>query len=326
MDKPCAIGIDVAKATLSICLHFPSGKEDVLTIRNTEAEITEDFLPLCLEYTGKVVMESTGHYHWRVALLLFENGYDVRVVNPILSRQYTSGNIRKIKTDPQDAKGLARMALVADNLPDPFTYDRETLAMRKKISVLANTTKKLHAMKASLASMKEAGEILGTMPSQAIQDVGGAVKALEKTLQKLEKECGDNPGNQAERDLLTTIPGMSAFCAQLCLHWFTQEEKSTCKSWIAYAGLDVSVRESGTWRGQCHLTKRGNSYLRKRLFAAAWGAWMWDDDFKAYYKILREEKGRSHTEALVIMTRKIVRIAFSVLKTGSPYDAKKCFA
>lgn len=325
MDKPCAIGIDVAKATLSICLHFPDGKEDVLTIRNTEAEITEDFLPLCLEYTGKVVMESTGHYHWHVALLLFENGYDVRVVNPILSRQYTSGNIRKVKTDPQDAKGLARMALVADNLPDPFMYGRETLAMRKKISVLANTTKKLHAMKASLASMEEALEILGAESSQAICDVRDAVKALEKTLEKLEKECASNPETNEQRDLLTSIPGMSAFCAQLCIHWFSQGKDATCKSWIAYAGLDVSVRESGTWRGQCHLTKRGNSYLRKRLFAAAWGAWMWDADFKAYYKVLREVNGRSHTEALVIISRKIVRIAFSIAKSGKPYDASQCF-
>lgn len=325
MTLPNAIGIDVAKATLSICLHFPCGKEDVLTIRNIKTEIMEDLLPRISQYTGKVVMESTGHYHWLVALLLSEHGYDVYVVNPILSKQYTSGNIRKVKTDPQDAKGLARMALVAENLPHPFMYARETLVMRKKISVLASMTKKLHALKASLASMEEAQEILGAESSEAITALQESVKDLQKKLLALEKECCDNPSRQKERELLTSIPGMSSFCAQLCLHWFSGDPTATAKSWIAYAGLDVSVRESGTWKGQCHLTKRGNSYLRKRLFAAGWGAWMWDDDFKEYYRVLREEKGRSHTEALVIMTRKIIRIAFMVLETETPYDRRKCF-
>ena len=127
-----------------------------------------------------------------------------------------------------------------------------------------------------------------------------------------------------QMELITSIPGISAFVALLALHWFQYDQGITASSWVAYAGLDVSVRESGTWRGISRLTKRGNAFLRKRLYSAAWGAWQNDPYFKRYYEVLREEN-RSHVEALSIIARKLVRIMFSVLKTERAYDAQLCF-
>jgi transposase len=77
-----------------------------------------------------------------------------------------------------------------------------------------------------------------------------------------------------------SIPGVSEFMACLAVHWFENNKDEDRKSWIAYAGLDISVKESGSWKGRTRLTKRGNNFLRKRLFAAAWGAVMNDEEFK----------------------------------------------
>lgn len=324
-----AIGIDVAKSTLSVCILSQNGRENALTIRNTEADINSRLLPRINQCSAKVVMESTGHYHWLASILLSGAGADVRVVNPILAKQYTSSNIRKVKTDPQDAKGLARMALVADNLPESFHLTEKSLYLRKKLSTLASLSKHLQALHATLSSFEEAQEILGKKdgdtPSIAL--IRESAKQMKQSMQKLERECiqeaKQSETMKVETEKLESIPGVSEFCSILSLHWFHLREGATAKSWIAYAGLDISSRESGTWKGACRLTKRGNAFLRKRLYSAAWGAVMNNSDFKEYYDKLREDEGRAHVEALTIISRKIVRIMFSVLQSGTVYDSSK---
>ena len=34
---------------------------------------------------------------------------------------------------------------------------------------------------------------------------------------------------------------------------------------VAYAGVDLQVRQSGKWKGQTKLSKRGSGHLRRRL-------------------------------------------------------------
>lgn len=316
-----AVGIDVAKATLSVCFRSGKGTEHALTLRNIEADIKGKLLPQLFNYQGKVIMESTGHYHWLPMLLLREAGLDIRIVNPLLAKQYTTGNIRKVKTDPADAASLARMAEVADNLPPPFSLSKEKLYARKKLAVIGSMSHQLQALAASLKSLKEANGILGIKNSPAEEEIEKAICVLRRSLAHLEGEftADSRKSDQAAVDLLSGIPGVSNFCAAMALNWFNPSLGTTSKAWIAYAGLDVSSRESGTWRGQCHLTKRGNNYLRSRLFSAAWGAVMNNDDMKTYYDSLKKQ-GRSHVEALVIIARKIVRMMFVILQTKQVYD------
>lgn len=322
-----AVGIDVAKASLSICVHFTNGDERVLTIRNTDTDISIKLLPLLKNCDGKIVMESTGHYHWLSALRLYEGGYIVYVVNPLLASQYTTKSIRKVKSDPADARGLARMARIADNLPQPFTSTKKSLWMRKKLGLLASLSKQVQALRASIASVREAQKIIDSEESPVIDDLEKSLCSLKKTMEKLEKECVTQSKKDQEVkkqiDLLTSIPGISEFAATLALHWF-DKDKGNARSWIAYAGSDISVRESGTWRGKCKLTKRGNAYLRKRLFGCAWGAYMNNEHFKRYYDELRRS-GKSHVESLLIIMRKLIRIMYMILETRQSYDAKKCF-
>jgi transposase len=38
---------------------------------------------------------------------------------------------------------------------------------------------------------------------------------------------------------------------------------------VAYAGLDIAVRQSGKWRGEAKLSKRGSGRLRRILYMTA---------------------------------------------------------
>jgi len=317
----CAVGIDVAKASLSVCLLFPGGKTTALSIRNTEADITHKLIPQLTGRAGTIVMEATSYYHWLAALLLSQQGFDVRVINPLLAKKYTHASVRQVKSDPADAVGLAHCALLEPKLPAAFRAVKQQLALRKKLGFMASLSHQLQAMRASLASLVEAKEICSASLSPAEQSVQQTTAALAKQLKQLEKEVIDSLAREKKLALtqLTTIPGVSPLTAALALHLLTEPTQATAKSWIAYAGFDVSVRESGTWHGQCRLTKRGHPYLRRRLYGAAWGAVMNHDSWRQYYDHLRAGD-RQHTEALTIIARKLIRIMHALVKQSTQFD------
>lgn len=318
-----AVGIDVAKATLSVCFRSREGKETALMIRNTKADINKKLIIKLHGFNGKIVLEATNHYHWLVTLLLTEVGLNVHVVNPLLAKQYTSGNIRKVKTDKADAAGLARMAEVADNLPPSFALSRQTLAMRKKISCIALLGDQIQAMQSSIKQLQESKAILGCALTKGERALQKTLTTLRRQREALEKEVVHDSTVASEVVArLDGIPGITPFVSSVILHQFMLRPEHTAKSWIGFAGLDISSRASGTWKGRCRLTKRGNNFLRRRLFSAAWGAVMSDASFKSYYHALRAQ-GRSYVETLLIIARKLVRIMFRMMKNEQPYDPAK---
>lgn len=314
------MGVDVAKATLSVFLRAPDGTGEALSLRNTEADASRLARRLA-GFAGRIVMESTGHYHWTIALALSGAGLDVRVVNPILSKKYTSGSVRMVKTDPADAAALARMAHVADDLPARFAMDAERLNLRKKLTAAASARTQLQALRAGLRHLREARESVGAETSPAEVSLARAADALKDAVAEMEAEFAAEASRLADPakvEALDSIPGVTRLGALVALHWMSPEAQA--KSWVAYAGLDVSSRESGTWHGRCRVTKRGNPDLRRRLYCAAWGATMSDPDFRSYYDRLKEG-GSPHIEALTIIARKIVRLMHAAAAAGKHYDA-----
>ncbi|MDO8512446.1 MAG: IS110 family transposase [bacterium] len=322
-----AVGIDVAKASMSICLKFREGFSKALKFSNTETGIKKLAKQL-VGYQGKIVMESTGHYHWLIALILSKNNLDVRVINPLLAKKYTQSCIRKVKTDKADAKVLANVALLEEHLPKPFCMTGDELVLRKKLACIGSLSHTLQSMQAIIDSFTEAKDNLKSPLTENERQLLEAVTNIEKKINKMENEVvREVKGNKEQSENiknLVSIPGVSVFAATLATHFFSADYPSA-KSWIGYAGLDVSSRESGTWKGQCKLTKRGNNFLRRRLYNAAWGATMNNNDFRAYYDYLREQENRNHVEALVIIARKIVRIMYVVISQKTTFDPSRTF-
>ena len=93
---------------------------------------------------------------------------------------------------------------------------------------------------------------------------------------------------------------------------------------VAYAGLDVTVRESGKWKGKRKLSKRGSGALRRCLFLAALGSLRarTGSAFGAYYRAL-EARGVRGYRALMAVMRKMLVVAYHLLKHGERYDPAK---
>jgi transposase len=92
---------------------------------------------------------------------------------------------------------------------------------------------------------------------------------------------------------------------------------------VAYAGLDITVRQSGKWRGQRKLSKRGSGLLRRTLYLAALACLRRKHSaFKEYYAALAA-RGLSGQKALVAVMRKMLLVAYRLLKDGGVYDPAK---
>jgi transposase len=98
---------------------------------------------------------------------------------------------------------------------------------------------------------------------------------------------------------------------------FTRPEQ-----YVAYAGLDPSLHESGDtiqWRGK--ISKRGSPVLRHALFLAAFVVYRRHDYFRRIYRKHRS-RGKKHRNALVIVARRLARVIWRLLTDGRPFTQR----
>lgn len=109
-----AVGIDVSKGKSTVAVLQPGG---VFIHKPFDVPHTSKDLNQLSEYPGsldgdtKIVMECTGRYHEPMANALHKAGLFVSVVNPHLIKNFGSNSLRKVKSDPADARKIARYTL-----------------------------------------------------------------------------------------------------------------------------------------------------------------------------------------------------------------------
>ena len=110
-----AVGIDVSKGKSTIAVLRPAGEivRKPFDVRHTpkELSILSSYIQH-LEGDTRIVMECTGHYHEPILKVLSDSGFFVSAVNPHLIKEYDGDNsLRKVKSDPADAKKIAGYTL-----------------------------------------------------------------------------------------------------------------------------------------------------------------------------------------------------------------------
>ena len=89
---------------------------------------TVEEMSMLADYIGsldgeiRIVMESTGHYHLPVAQFLYQKGFFVCVENAYIIRQFSRIMLHGAKTDPLDAKKLAKYGLAYWSELKPYKF------------------------------------------------------------------------------------------------------------------------------------------------------------------------------------------------------------
>ena len=98
------------------------------------------------------------------------------------------------------------------------------------------------------------------------------------------------------------------------------------RQWVAHAGLDPRVFQSGTSINKpARISRQGNAHIRRALFLPAIVAAQHEPHVKAFYeKLLR--RGKSKMQANVAVMRKLLHAIYGMLKHDRDFEGEKFYA
>lgn len=309
-DKLIVYGVDVAKATLEI------GRYDVQTMKqiNNSAEAIAAWLAT-IPAGSVVAMEATGAYHRLLAHAADAAGMVVLVLNPKVLKHYARAVGQRGKTDRTDAQLIARYAvherakLIAWQPPAPAVDALAQLLVRRQ--ALVNARQMLEQSLGSIAVVKKQSQVLFTSLKRMITHLDLLIA----------KELASVPALAALQRRLMSIVGVGPVVSAQLVACLARLPFRNARAFIAYTGLDPRPDDSGEHRGRRFLSKHGNALLRCMLYNGAMAA-IRTKLFRPLYLQLRA-RGLASTQAIVIIARKLARIAFAIYKSGQLFDAAK---
>lgn len=309
MRQLVSVGVDVAKEKFDAALLFGSNTYEVSTFANTDDGIGKFLGLLKKQRTAEAVpcvLESTGLYHLNAALKVRQAGYQVSVINPLITKKYQAASIRNAKTDTIDAMRLAHIAVSEDQLPR-FSGDIRSIEARKLVSYLGKLEEVRRQLRLNMKQVELMQTITGmeidlSATDQALDAINEQIKTLKKRICELAPK---EAGSFAEQ-----VKGVSKEKMAIVLSLLGDKEFVNRDQLVAFVGLDVMPRESGTWRGKGRLSKRGNSYLRTTLYRMAWGLKTHNEVYQNEYERLRA-KGKPYTVSMIILARKFLRFLYA---------------
>lgn len=311
------LGIDVSKGKFDVALRWADGRGRSRVFANGEAGFKQ--LRAWLEKLGvgtvHACLESTGTYGLALAEFLHRAGHVVSVVNPACIKAFAQSELSRAKTDRVDAKLIARFC--AAMRPAPWQPPAPELS---QLQALVRRLEALGQMVQQERNRLEAPGI--SEPVRA--SVERTLEMLEGELKHVHKQIADHidrhPDLKRRRDLLCSIPGIGQTTGARLLSEMSGIEFGRARQVAAYAGLVPSPRESGTSvRGKARLSKRGNARLRRALYWPAIVAMRHNPVLRAFAQRLLEA-GKPKLVVIAAVMRKLLHLAFGVLKHGRPFD------
>lgn len=311
-DKTIVYGVDVSKTRLDIgCYEM----EACVQIANAPEPIATWLKSLAV---GSVVaMEATGEYHQLLAHLAQAAGMVVFVLNPQWLRHYARAIGQRGKTDRIDARMIARYAV--------HEHPR-LIAWQPPAAGVDMLSKLLIRRQALVGARQMLAQSLAGMPELKAQRQS-LLKSFKRMIVNLElliaQQIARVPALANLNRRLITMVGVGKIVAAQLVASLTRLAFRNVRAFVAYTGLDPRPEDSGNKRGRRVLSKHGNALLRCLLYNGAMAATR-SQLFKPLYLQLRA-RGLATTEAIVIIARKLARIAFALFKSGESFDAQKHF-
>lgn len=308
-EEPRLIGVDVAKAELVIRQSWSTGLVKV----NNQPKAIGAYLkqlpgPVCL------AVEATNTFHVELVEQAHARKHTAYLIDGLRLKRYRESIGGRAKTDASDAALLLRyLTHERDELrpwdPPPAGYTTvQRLLRRRAVLVKAQTT-----LRQSLQGLPE----LKTSSRAMLAGMAHLQRLIDKRIQKaLTTQAWNADARRCRR-----IEGIGPSTAAALVMIFHRGAFKSADAFIAFIGMDVRVRESGTFSGRRKLTKKGDPEVRRLLYMAAMAARR-SKTWKPFYE-RAIARGLTRIQALVALGRKLARIAFALLKNQSDYQPKE---
>jgi transposase len=325
MTRGTVAGIDVSAATLDVMRRGVDGEVAAEQFPNTAAGHRR--LGRWLAAGGgpvRVVLEATGVYHRAVTRALAATpGTEVMVANPRAVAAFARALQPRTRTDRTMARVLCayaeRMAFRPWQPPAAAAVPLQLVARRIAQLTGAQTEEKnrLHALTTS-----------GDAPPAVLRDVRQELRGLERRLRTLTREAqrliDGGPTLRPAYQHLISIPGIAQTSAiQLLGELAVLPPDLSVRQWVASAGLDVRLVQSGTSvHSQPRLSKVGNARIRAALYLPALTALQHEPHVRAFHRQL-VARGKAPQQAVAAVMRKLLHAIYGMLKADADWDGSR---
>lgn len=317
------LGIDVAKKTFNVVLRRGDKKK-----HKQFANAPQGFGALSTWLAKQGVpqvwacLEATGSYSDALATYLHQAGHRVSLVNPARIKAYGQSQLQRTKNDRADADLIVRF--LHDTRPALWTppppQQRQLQALVRHLDDLLDTRQQLQnrvtdgpQVEAVLDSLRQ---VLAQLDEQ-----------IAHIKEQIEQHVDHHPDLREAHDLLVSIKSLGSRTATVLLGEIERlRQYRHADEVVAYAGLNPKQRQSGTSiKGTTCLSKIGNARVRKALYLPAVNALRCNPVIKRLAQRL-EKRGLCKMAIIGAAMRKLLQLAFGVLKTGKPFDEKHAIA
>jgi transposase len=325
-----ALGIDVSKASLSMCLGIMKGdlsKDFIprLDVSNDKSGFKElsKWLKKVSE-TGDlpiIVLEATGVYHEGIATYLYDLGYQVSILQSGRVKRYAQSLDQRSKTDALDSKMLSMLgcerSLLAWNPPSPLMQTLKGLSRERSALIKDKCIEKNRqgAIDSSIYSNKK-----------EIKRFNQRLKLLNAQITEVEIEMREDANTDLELTqklaYLESIPGVSFISAITVIAETSGFALiNSGKQLTSYAGYDVVMKESGTYRGKTRISKKGNRHIRAVLHMPSMTCVRVNPTLSPFYQRLKPTKAKPMI-ALVAVQRKLLILMYTLWENETYYDGE----
>jgi transposase len=310
-------GIDISKDKFDVAL-IAQGK----TLSQEFSNDNKGFKMLVAwfkryEVQPHACMEATGVYGVPLATFLFEKKIPVSVVNPARIKGFSQSELSRNKTDKVDAKIIARFCQAMNpSLWEPAPEWQ--VELKEWLSHLDNLKTMMQ---------QEKNRLSATMSKSLPRAIRAHIKDIEKRIKKtnlyIEKITESSEELLKKRKLLETIPGIGTLTACKLVSFIGNVENfKTAKQLAAFAGVSPRQRQSGSSvKGKTRMCKTGDPKFRCSLYMPAVVAMKHNPILKRFYEGLLA-KGKAKKSALGAVMRKLLHIAYGILKNETAFCEK----
>jgi transposase len=332
-------GLDVSRKSTHIYIEDRHGKRVEYQVVATTPAGLESVLD---RYVGRglyVAIEAGGSTGW-IHDQLAELGARVHVVHPTKVKWIAAS---KKKTDRVDARLLAHLLRI-NGLPEavhmPTRASREVRRLLRARRQLVQIRTRLINVVRSVLEQQQINLRAGALGSRKgwkalyelplLPGIRGIVGAYEATVTATTAAIGALETQlavraQADKRVarLQTIPGVGPVTAQTIVAAIDKVQRfPNARKLVGYAGLAPSVRSSGERVEYGRITKQGRSDVRGVLVQAAHALLAIKRNtakpLQQWCERIARRRGKK--TAIVALARKLLTIAFHLLRDGTEFD------
>ena len=315
MNNIPVLGIDVSKDKLD-CALCVEGKYKSKVVTNNAQGFTDllNWLHKWHVDSPHVCMEATGVYWEASAEFLAAHNLPVSVVNPAQIKAFGGSRLVRTKTDAVDARLIAEFCLrmTPEAWQPPSPAEQALRALVQRLDAL----QRMHTQERNRLSVAREAVRKG---------IADHLAWLDKEIEALTKQIRDHIDGDSDlkqkHDLLDSIPGVGErTIAAILAFGASPDHFANARQCVAFAGLNPRQHQSGSSvNGKPRMSKVGHALLRKTLYMPA----MVTLYNTAWGKVFRNRlalAGKPPKLIIGAMMRKLLHVAFGVLKSGQPFN------